>query len=444
MQTTTAISRLNRIASLTVVAILVLLPFHAVFTTWAGSNFGYIDVFRVWKELLMLPLGLYAAWLLVKNKPLLAQFNRSWLVWLIVGYTFLFLLFGIFTFHNNRVNAPALLFSLITNLRFVWFFLIVWIITAADPLVRRFWAQIVLAPAAMVAVFGVLQRFVLPTGFLSHFGYGPDTIPAVQTIDNKADYPRIQSTLRGANPLGAYLVLVVTTLIAKLRARWYTPLLLALSLVAMFLSYSRSAWIGLVTALGVLAWMQLGRVKNQQVVLVGLALALLVGVGTVVLFRDNDVLQNTLFHSDESSTSIQSSNAARTSYLQQGVKDIINEPLGRGPGTAGPASVRNNQQTRIAENYYLQIGQEVGIAGLLLFVGIAGLTAKALWCRRQHALAQVLFASLAGLAVINLMSHAWTDDTISLLWWGLAGAAMTLPVIMKSEHKQHEKKTRTR
>ena len=36
----------------------------------------------------------------------------------------------------------------------------------------------------------------------------------------------------------------------------------------------------------------------------------------------------------------------------------------------------------------------------------------------------ILFVSLIGISFINLLSHAWADDTLSLLWFGLAGIAL--------------------
>jgi hypothetical protein len=49
-------------------------------------------------------------------------------------------------------------------------------------------------------------------------------------------------------------------------------------------------------------------------------------------------------------------------------------------------------------------------------------------------------ASLIGISVINLVSHAWMDDTLSLLWWGLAGIALA-PAIIKGKH--YEKQTKS-
>ena len=103
---------------------------------------------------------------------------------------------------------------------------------------------------------------------------------------------------------------------------------------------------------------------------------------------------------------------------------MLREPLGQGPGTAGPASFRNDNPARISENYFIQIGQEVGILGLLLFVAINIGIARELWVRRDQLLSLVLLTSLAGLTLVNLISHAWADDTLGLIFWGLAGIAI--------------------
>jgi hypothetical protein len=440
MQRSQTIRPLIRLASYLVALILVLLPFHALFTTWAGSNFGHLDVFRVWKELLMVPLGLFAAWMVYSDKAFQRQLARSWLIRCIVAYSALFIVFAAFSLMTDRATPTAIIYSLVISLRFLWWFLIVWVITRSDPFVNQQWLKLLLVPASFVVLFGLLQKFVLPADFLRHFGYGPDTIPAVQTVDEKSSYQRVQSTLRGANPFGAYLVVVVSAIVASLRRKKWLAFLLAAAAVALFFTYSRSAWIGMVVALAVLGFLQLSSRRGRQVMIASLVIAAVVGAGAIWRFQQNDVLQNTLFHSDENSQSVVSSNEMRTSALTTAAKEVIAEPLGRGPGTAGPASSRNDQPARISENYFLQVGQEVGILGVLLILAIFGFTARALWLRRRYVLAQVLLASLAGIIVINLMSHAWTDDTLSLLWWGFAGAVMSLPAILRTELRHETKK----
>jgi len=149
--------------------------------------------------------------------------------------------------------------------------------------------------------------------------------------------------------------------------------------------------------------------------------------GLGYMLRNNDTFQNTFFHTDEHSQSSESSNQGHFAATASGLKDIIKYPLGSGTGTAGPASVYNNHPARIAENYFVQIGQETGVLGLGLFIAINVLLGLELWRRRGNLLAVVLLASLFGISFINLLSHAWADDTISYIWWGLAGAVIALP-----------------
>ncbi len=247
------------------------------------------------------------------------------------------------------------------------------------------------------------------------------------------------STLRGANPLGAYLVLVTTALaefFIKLKTRRLAFGLFGLmTLLVSFFSYSRGAWIGLVLSLLIVAWTS---VKSQRIIrLLGVSLALLLvfGAGLTFVFKNNSTLQNYLFHTQNNSSSPVSSNAAHASAFKSSLEDLLHQPLGRGIGTAGPASVYNNNQTRISEDYYIQIGQEVGWLGLGLFLAINFLAARALWRRRTDILAQILLASFIGLLFVNLVSHAWTDDTLAYLWWGLAGIALAPILKMKLDKK---------
>jgi O-antigen ligase len=285
--------------------------------------------------------------------------------------------------------------------------------------------------------FGLLQALVLPADFLTHLGYGQATIVPFETVDQKLDYVRVQSTLRGSNPLGAYLVIILTAIVVLLRrGRRHRRVGLAAMLLAgggvLLATYSRSAYLGILLTVAVLLVLALhGRMMRRKV-LWGLAVAAVLAAGVLTVLRDNDQVQNTLFHTDENSTSATSSNQQRASALQAGFDDVLAEPFGRGPGTAGPASAHNGRPARIAENYYLQIGQETGWLGLGLFVAIVVMVAKRLWLRRGDPLAKVLLASLVGLSFINLVQHAWADDTLAIIWWGFAGIAMSIPLAAKS------------
>ncbi|HET8709000.1 MAG TPA: O-antigen ligase family protein [Candidatus Saccharimonadales bacterium] len=418
--------------------IIVLVPFHAFLTVWAASVFGHYTALRLWKECLLAIITLSTAVLLVCDRALAKTLWRDWLIRIIGIYALLTIVTGLFAYHAGNVNKIALLDGLLLNLRFLLFFVIVWLATQRWDFIARQWRKLLLWPAAVVVAVGLLQRFVLPYDVLKHFGYGPQTIYPYETIDHKKAYLRIQSTLRGANPLGAYLAVIVTAALAPgkwLAARWRWLLAVA-AVVVLVLSFSRSAWIGMLVSIFALVLLRYaGNTRVQKLALAGAVGLLIVLAGATLLLRNNDHFQNAFFHTDEHSHSRTSSNTGHFDAIVHGAQDIAASPLGRGAGTAGPASQHNNHAARIAENYFIQIGQETGILGTILYVAINCMVAFRLWLRRTDTLALVLLASLAGVTVINLLSHAWTDDTLAYVWWGLAGAAVALPLAQKREAK---------
>ena len=431
--------------------ILAIVPFHALLTVGLSAVVGHYDLLRVWKELLLVVLTPLAAILVYRTPGLWKQLRSGWLLWAMASYVLLHIVLGGLALAKGEVNTFALGYALIINLRLILVFLLAWIAGAAAVhwlganKLHDCWRWLLLWPAVAVISFGLLQAFVLPHDFLSHLGYGQTTIKPFETVDQKLDYVRIQSTLRGANPLGAYLVLVLTAaavLLRRERRHGGTGLLALLVAggLALLLTYSRSAYIGLfLVALVLVALAARSRATRRQLVW-GAAIFAVLAAGGLALLRDNDRVQNALFHTDENSASVMSSNEQRASALQTGAGDLAAEPFGRGPGTAGPASAHNDRPGRIAENYYLQIGQETGWLGLGLFVAIVIMVGKSLWRRRRDPLARMLLVSLAGLSFINLVQHAWADDTLAVLWWGLAGVAMALPVAVDGKPGQKAKK----
>lgn len=377
-----------------------------------------------------------AVWLIHKNDSLKKWFSSSRLVKLFGLYILLHVVMGTWALMQHETNASALIYSFIINLRFIGFFILCSVVVAGNDFLRRHWKVILLAPAGVVIIFGLLQRAILPYDFLRHFGYGPSTIPAYQTIDNDLSLRRIQSTLRGANPLGAYLVLVIPALFLRVVPLGYRLIrLMGLvgGSVVLFFTYSRSAFVGLVASLVFLVYLSARKYINAWLVYGFITLVLVVGAGAYLL-RHNTTAQDTILHTSSSSTSSVTSNEARLQAVKAGALDVIHQPLGRGVGTAGPASFRNTEhQPRIAENYFLQIGQEVGVLGIAIFISINALVIKQLWRSRQQLLAKILLASFAGITFVNLVSHAWTDDTLAYLWWGLAGIA-SAPAILKHEN----------
>jgi len=426
----------------TVTLILVLIPFHAFLTVWLSSFAGHYTALRLWKEGLLIILMLGVAYLFVKVPKMRWDLVSYKLPWLIAAYTLVQVLWGIVALLEHHVNAKALAYGWIINIRFLLFFLAVWAIKPyIGPVLKR-WRGIVVWPLLIVVAVGLLQYFVLPYDVLKHFGYSTQTIYPYETINHNIHHLRVMSTLRGANPLGAYLVVAISLLAAlwhKQKRSWRYGLLMLASLLVLFLTFSRSAWIGCATSIALIIWASLKTSRARNWVLAGAAGILLILLGLGLSLRHNMAVQDAVFHTNSHSKIAVSSNQGHASALRSGLKDMIHEPLGLGPGTAGPASVYNTQHpTRIAENYYIQIAQETGWLGVALFVAINIVVARALWRRRQQTLALGLFAALIGVSIANLLSHAWADDTLAYLWWGLAGMAIATDLQMLDEDENHQ------
>jgi hypothetical protein len=340
---------------------------------------------------------------------------------------------------NGTVSAKAMWYGILVDSRFLVFFMAMMVLAAKDDWLGRQWQRLLFIPAILVAAFAILQYLILPYDYLKHFGYGDSTISPYETINHNLNHIRVASTLRGSNPLGAYLVLplsAVALMWIKLKRQRFNLVMVGIGLLlALTFSFSRSAWIGVLASLLIAVWFSFRSVrvrKNIGWVLAGLLLA-----GAIITYalRNNLAFENAVFHTDRNSTAAVSSNQGHVAAFKLSAKDIIRQPQGGGVGSAGPQSVYNDHPARIAENYYLQIGQEAGVMGMLSFIAICVVLAIGLYHRRADPLALALFASLVGISLVNLLSHAWGDDTLAYVWWGLAGVCLG-PVILQIDSKQ--------
>lgn len=421
--------------------ILILMPFHALFTAWAASKFGHFDLLRIWKEVLLGLMSIVAFGIVAKDSKLRNELAKDRLVKLISLFLLGVSLMAAFGLMSGSVSSSAAAYGFIIDSRFFLLLLII-LIVGKRVSVPEHWLRWVILPAAIVVAFGLLQLTVLPDDFLRHFGYGPDTLPAFQTVDNKPDLVRLQSTLRGPNPLGAYLVPIILLFVALYaRVRKYrvkVGLVLVGSLLVLFGSYSRSAWVGLVLSLWFFIFWSIDNRGGKRLFLVISSVLTLAAAGSVLVLRDNNTLQNLVFHTNELSASGSSSNQQRANALKSGLNDIYHQPLGGGVGSAGPASLRNTQgSVRIAESFFLQIGQELGVIGLGLFVAIIFTIAHRLWRHRADILPRLFLACLVGLSVVNLTLHAFADDTLAYVFFGAVGFCLATKNSTKSEKSDY-------
>lgn len=408
--------------------LLAYIPFHIFLSTWIGSSFEILETTKVAKDIVMM-LGATCAFIPSVTQPWFKKLLKDRLVQLILVYAALTVLLALV----RPTDQDAEVLGLVYNTRFLLFFLYAVLLTRLFDVkhLQKRAVQIVIASGVAVLLFGVLQYTVLSSTALTHVGYSRENgvLPAF-FIDDKPDLERVMSTLRDPNSLGSYILIISGLALAALRKLKNPDIkraakgVLALSVLCLWFTFSRSAWLGFILTVGVVAVICLYSKKriNFKKSYVAIAVATLLALsGGVFVARDSYFIQNVVFHADDS-TVLEDPNQLRVRFWQESAEDIATNPTGNGPGTAGLASIKNDVQgTVLNENYYLQIATETGIAGLALFLTIIGMCMYRLWSLRASTIAVGLLASLVGLTFTNILVHIWSNEAVAYTWWGLAG-----------------------
>ncbi|MGB4795966.1 MAG: O-antigen ligase family protein [Candidatus Saccharimonadales bacterium] len=414
----------TRLPDYVVAFVLAVVPVHALLTVWASTVVGHYTLLRLWPEVVVLSLSL---WFLASGRIRrvwrgLSQFHLGWPILLYILLSILY--FAASTLRGNVGLRPAS-YGLLLSLRPIVWFVLVYAVALERSWLVRHWQKLVFVPFAIVSAFAVLQFFVLPPDFLKHVGYEKGvTIVPIQTINQDTETIRAQSTLRGPNPLGAYVLFGIFLAWVFMRRRARKYLLLMVAGAALYLSFSRSAWVGLVVA--GLAWVAVSKrlVLSTRLMFVSSGVVLFVLFAGILLIQTNQGFKNAILHVNDQSTAAQTSNEGRLSALREGATDVVAEPLGRGLGTAGPASMlEDTTPARNSENYFISVGQETGWLGLGIFIVLCYRLARALY-EQRNVFSRALLATFAGLSAVNMLSYAWADVTLAYMWWGLAGIAL--------------------
>jgi len=399
---------------------------HAPLSVGLSALFPSAELLiKSWKEILMLVAGLLMLVILYQKK----QFSllKSPLILVIAAYALLHLLLIPFSFQGVSSGIAGLFI----DLRYLLFFVLVYVALNLYPQLRKTFITTFFVGAFVVAAFALLQVFVLPHDVLKYIGYSKSTIAPFLTVDQNPDFIRINSTLRGPNPLGAYAVIVISLLFAfwlklsglKLQRQSLVISVIALgSAVALWASYSRSALIAAVAAILTIIVAMVGRRVSRRAWIIASIVVVLV-VGALVAGRDSNFVANVLLHNNASTGASVDSNAGHVSSLKDGVNAMVHQPLGGGIGSTGSASLYGTKPL-IVENQFLFIAHESGWIGLVLFISITFLVLRSLWRKRTDGFALGVFASGIGMVLIGLLLPVWVDDTVAIIWWGLAAIAL--------------------
>lgn len=411
------ITKLEQSLGWTLALIISLMPIHAFMSVWLGSLTGHQAVIQSWKEVALIAMTAATLVLVALSKTHRDRLKSPW-IYAALAYI---AVSGIVTL-ITMPEFKLVVFGAKINLEFIVAAMIAWVV--ATPALARRLVTAVLAGCAVVVIFGLMQIIALPPDFLTHFGYGPDTILPYQRIAEGTNTLRFPSTLGGPNQLGSYLILPICLIIAlawQKRYRWLLALG-AIALVCLIGTHSRSAWVGTLIAASVAAVAGApARIKRRVIYAVmGLAVASALAVPAIIA-TDSDLQYYVLHSSIENHDRSDLSNGQHVQSLEDGTEATASQPFGHGLGTAGPATFQT-ATPNIIENYYLQLSYEVGVLGLIAFMFTIILLGRKLWLAGTP-LAQATALSFLGVGIICLLLPAWTDSTTALIAWICAGSA---------------------
>lgn len=404
------------------------LAFHAPMTVLVSTHFEAVSLIaKSWKEIVLLLVFGLLVWQISLQKlwPLIA---RDRLVQLVAAYAAIHLLFVVGLYFSS---TKSLLAGLEIDLRGALVFCETYVaIRYLWPSMRGPLLRAIALASVVIVGFAVGQLF-LPRDFLAHFGYSEQTIRPFLTVDKAPGLTRENSTLRGPNPLGAY----AASLLLFLAAWWYVRKatldtrakqlsfygLGIASVIALVVSYSRSAWLGFLCAL-VAAIVFTLRTRAHRGTWIAMAIVVCASIGGLFALRSDPTVSTIFFHNNPNGSSVKSDDQHAAS-LAEGAKTVLTHPLGLGIGSAGSASLLSNKPT-IVENQYLFVAYEAGWLGLVCFVAVFGMILYRAYCHRQEYLVLGVLLSGICLGIIGLMLPVFTDDVIMIMWWGIAGIAL--------------------
>jgi len=387
----------------------------------------YSLIIKSWKEILLGVALLLCVVILTTKKQWAVVHSK--IIYCIAAFAALNVLL-IPLFYTGFESTVAGLFI---NLRFFLYFVLVFVAIKLYPHLFGLFMKVFVFGALLVIVFAVLQITVLPNDILRHIGYNENTIMPYLTVDQNSNYIRINSTLRGPNPLGLYAVIALVTALvtgllsgAKKVKLWLIWILGIGAALALWASYSRSAALATIASVAAVLVVVYGKSFPRWLWITCVAGALVLG-GSLVAFRDTQFVSQVILHEDPHEGGNINSNDGHMSSLIEGSRRLVRQPLGAGVGSTGSASLLSDSPM-IIENQYLFVAHENGWLGLGLFVAIMYMVLAEAWRKRTRQLALIVFATGVGIAVAGLFLPVWVDDTVSIIWWGIAAMALAVPV----------------
>lgn len=323
---------------------------------------------------------------------------------------FLFVCFALATI---RFVLDGMLVALLSDFGFMGAYAIGRVTVLTEEQQDR-WAGRAVWIVAFLSVLGLIEVLVI--------GEGPRTILYLATTEGATEGTTLNNTFHAGGYLGlresstmfgplTFGLLCMVGLIV-----WWVyrrnPLPAALIGLGLLASLTRSAWVGTIVAITVLAF---AMAQKKRLLQYG-ALGLLLFAVSVPFLGLSDYLFATRTGEDPSAEGHKES-------LIDGLRYISDHPFGAGPGNAGSYAAKNNANAISFEGTYLQLSTEYGMLTTLCFLGFLVSALRSAW-RLQTRLGYSATAILAGFGTAIVFAALHQDLPLQSWIWFPVGLAI--------------------
>lgn len=261
--------------------------------------------------------------------------------------------------------------------------------------------------ATAIALWALVERF-LPLKYWNEWGLiSPDKIFG-WGWHSAGGFLQSASILGGPNQLGSYLLpaLFLAVYRIQITKNWNFAhktayyLLTTVILLAIILTFSRSALVGLIA--GLIIWFFFFiKPKFSSYTISMAGLSVLAAMFFLFFFQNHENFRLLVTHNGQ--TGHADAFWASVNFLKQ--NSIGQWFLGHGLGTAGPLAIKYGDGL-ISESWYLQILIELGLIGLFLWLGLIFTISKNLIKQKEAG----LFLGLLAVSVAAIFLHTWADN----------------------------------
>lgn len=223
---------------------------------------------------------------------------------------------------------------------------------------------------------------------------------------------------------GFFLLPALGLLMARLgrpvRAAW-TGSLIALVGTALLMTQTRSAIVGGAVIVAVIVF---GTSEHQILTPAARERIALLVVAGILVSLPAAAAGGLLDRFQGAATGEDQAQEQHRDSIGRGLGEVLTHPLGNGLGTTAGTGQRFGSAVVVADNSYLQVGNEIGAVPMVVFVALVILMARELH-RRSSAEAVGIRAALLGTLVGAFFLPAWMELAVSWTAFAVIGTALS-------------------